>query len=398
MPSGGLTWTRWRRRGCNAEFGAHAVSLRLLHTADWQLGRPFRTLPPDVAPLLREARLAAVRTIAGLAKQHEVAAVLVAGDVFDSNLVPERTIVQALAAMRAFPGPWVLLPGNHDSLLSEGVWSRLEQLGRPANLLVADSAAPMTLADGRLVVLPAPLTERHTADDLTAWMDQATSPSGALRVGLAHGAVSGRLPESADAPNPIDPERTARARLDYLALGDWHGTLAIAPRTWYSGTPEPDRFRTNDAGNVLLVELEAGRDPVVTRLPTARHAWRPLELELTGVTDPKAALDALLGGAPAPECLLVQLTLGGIVDLAARAALESALERWSGELCHLEVRDRSLAEPSERDLLALSGSPMIGTVARELAALTAEGQDQSEAAGLALRLLYQEHRRLGPDG
>jgi hypothetical protein len=229
-------------------------------------------------------------------------------------------------------------------------------------------------------------------------MDRATSPSGAPRVGLAHGAVSGRLPEGADAPNPIDPERAVRARLDYLALGDWHGTLEIAPRTWYAGTPEPDRFRTNDAGNVLLVELEVGRDPVVTRLATARHAWRRLELELTGLADPGTALDALLTGASSPECLLVQLTLAGVVDLATRAALELALERWTGELCHLEVRDCSLAEPSECDLLALSGSPVIGTVARELAALAAEGQGHSEAAGLALRLLYQEHRRLGPDG
>ena len=67
------------------------MTLRLLHTADWQLGKPFHQLPAEVAPLLREARFAAVRTIAELATRHEVAAVLVAGDVFDGNLVPERT-------------------------------------------------------------------------------------------------------------------------------------------------------------------------------------------------------------------------------------------------------------------------------------------------------------------
>jgi hypothetical protein len=170
------------------------VTLRLIHTADWQLGKPFQRLPADIAALLREARLAAVRTIASLATRHDAAAVLVAGDMFDSNLVPERTIVQALAAMRGFAGHWILLPGNHDALLSEGVWSRLDRLGRPANLVIAGTPAPIVLADGRLVVLPAPLTERHTADDLTVWMDEAPTPSGALRVGLAHGSVGVAYP------------------------------------------------------------------------------------------------------------------------------------------------------------------------------------------------------------
>lgn len=372
------------------------MSLRLLHTADWQLGKPFRNLPAEVAPLVREARLAAVRTIAALAARHEAVAVLVAGDVFDSNLVSDRAIVQALAAMRGFAGTWVLLPGNHDALLSEGVWSRLERLGRPENVLVAASATPIPLAGGRVVVLPAPLTERHTTDDLTAWMDEAATPSGALRVGLAHGSVSGRLPEAADAANPIDPERATRARLDYLALGDWHGTLEIAPRTWYAGTPEPDRFHSNEAGHVLLVELnEPGQPPALTRLATARHGWRQLDLDLTGVTDPKPALDALLARATGMEHALVQLTLTGVVDLAGRAALEAALERLAGEVCHLEMRDRLLAEPSERDLLALAGSPVVGTVARELAALAAGDPGQRGIATLALRLLYLEHHRLG---
>ena len=128
------------------------MSLRILHTADWQLGKPFQSLPVEVAALVREARVAAVRTIAALAVRHEVAAVLVAGDVFDSNLAPERTVLQALAAMRGFGGPWLLLPGNHDTRLAEGVWDRLERLGRPENVLVADTAHPIPVADGRQAI------------------------------------------------------------------------------------------------------------------------------------------------------------------------------------------------------------------------------------------------------
>jgi DNA repair exonuclease SbcCD nuclease subunit len=373
------------------------MALRLLHTADWQLGKLFHNLPGEVGALLRDARCEAVRRIAELATRHEVAAVLVAGDAFDGNLVPERTIVQALAAMRGFAGTWVLLPGNHDAALAEGVWSRLERLGRPANVILATAPVPVTVADGRLVVLPAPLTERYTSEDLSAWMDGVDTPSGALRVGLAHGCVAGRLPEAADSANPIDGERAARARLDYLALGDWHGTLEIAPRTWYAGTPEPDRFRTNDAGNVLLVDLDLpGVAPSVTPLATARHQWRQLRLDLTGSADPNAAMDRLFADAGRLDRAIVQVTLAGVVDLETRAALEAALVRWSGEFCHLEIRDDLVAEPSERDLVGLADAPVTGTVAGELARLAHSSDlDERAVALLALRLLYLEHRRLG---
>jgi hypothetical protein len=375
------------------------MTLRILHTADWQLGKPFHNIPGDAGALLREARFEAVRRIAGLAARHEVAAVLVAGDVFDSNLAGDRTVHQALSAMRGFQGPWILLPGNHDAALAEGVWSRLERLGCPPSCHIARTAEPIALADGRLVVLPAPLTERHTLDDLTAWMDRAETPAGAVRIGLAHGSVADRLPGTAEAPNPIAADRARTARLDYLALGDWHGALEIAPRAWYAGTPEPDRFKDNEAGSALLVEIEGpGAQPRIERLPTASYAWQEFVVDLTASgpeDDPARRIDRVLAAADRPERRIVQLTLGGVVDLAGRVAAEAAVRRWQSELCHLEVKDELVAEPSERDLLSLGDAPVIGRVARELLDLAREGSlDERATAALALRFLYAESGRL----
>ena len=358
------------------------MTLRLIHTADWQLGKPFQRLPADIAALLREARLAAVRTIASLATRHDAAAVLVAGDMFDSNLVPERTIVQALAAMRGFTGSWILLPGNHDALLSEGVWSRLDRLGRPANLVIAGTPTPIVLADGRLVVLPAPLTERHTADDLTAWMDETPTPSGALRVGLAHGSVGG---PPARGRRRAEPDRSRACRR--------------AP----ASTISPSATGTAHSRSRLVPGIPARPNPTVSA-PTrpATHFWSSSPSPALRRWSHACPRPAMPGGSsisifpaslirwprsmacsPAAaglEHALVQLTLTGAVDLATRAALEAHLERWSGELCHLEVRDQLLAEPSESDLLDLAGSPVVGTVARELAELAAADPAQREAA------------------
>jgi DNA repair exonuclease SbcCD nuclease subunit len=84
---------------------------RFLHTADWQIGRQFATFDPEHAPILAEARIAAVERLAVLATEHRVDAVLVAGDVFDAQTVSERTVRRLFNALAGYAGPWLMIPG-----------------------------------------------------------------------------------------------------------------------------------------------------------------------------------------------------------------------------------------------------------------------------------------------
>ena len=111
--------------------------LKLLHTADWQIGRTYSLFDEDDAAALAEARFAAVQRIAVLATEHQVDAVLVAGDVFDAQGVLPKTIRRLFAAMAGYAGPWILIPGNHDAGLPESVWSHARRLGAiPDNVTV----------------------------------------------------------------------------------------------------------------------------------------------------------------------------------------------------------------------------------------------------------------------
>src|SRR5699024_1817173 len=91
----------------------------------------------DAAALLRRQRLQTVRRIAELADEREVDAVLVAGDVFETGTVSDDTLGRMVEAMRAYHGPWVLLPGNHDPALAESVWQRLQRRRLPDNIHLA---------------------------------------------------------------------------------------------------------------------------------------------------------------------------------------------------------------------------------------------------------------------
>lgn len=328
-----------------------------LHTADWQIGRQYGAFDSEDAVPLAEARFAAVERIAALAAQHAVDAVLVAGDVFDAQTVSARTVRRLFNALEGFAGPWVLIPGNHDAALAESVWTQAARLGAvPPHVHVVTEPRVLELAGPRMALLCAPLAARHAWGDLTEWFDRADTPAGWHRVGLAHGAVQGLLAEDIDSPNPIAPDRAARARLDYLALGDWHGTRCIDERTWYSGTPEPDRFKANDAGQVLHVTLAApGAAPAVRPVVTAQHCWRALQATLQVPSD----LDALCAQLDALGAAdVVDLVLAGTLDLARHGRLQQALGA-------AEARVRCL----RRDLSALRLAP----TADDIAALQADG-------------------------
>lgn len=339
---------------------------RLLHTADWQIGRQYGSFDPEDAVPLAEARFAAVERLAALARAEAVDLVVVAGDVFDAQTVSARTVRRLFNALEAFAGPWIMIPGNHDAALAESVWTQAARLGAlPPNLHLAQEPRTLELPALRLALLCAPLTQRHTHADLTEWFDHAATPAGFWRVGVAHGAVQGLLAEDIDSANPIAPDRARRARLDYLALGDWHGTRRVDERTWYSGTPEPDRFKANEAGQALLVNLPApGEAPQVRAVPTAQFRWQQRVHELQVASDLEALVATLAEALPNE---VLDLTLRGRVDLAEhqrlRQALGAAEARVRGLRC--DLTGLQLA-PTADDIARLHADGYLGEVIQDL--------------------------------
>lgn len=317
--------------------------MRFIHTADWQVGKPFRNFG-EKESVLRQARLSMIEAIGRLAVAEGAAHVLVAGDLYDSEAPAQKTLLEPLERMRGFSGiAWHVIPGNHDFHRDNGLWDRARALGLPANVQLHLAPGPVALGS-EAVLLPAPLRRKSEVNDLTEWMDEAPSAPGLMRIGLAHGSVQG-FDSHGEANNPIAPDRARRARLDYLALGDWHRTLEVGPATWYAGTPEADRFNSQEQGQVLLVEVAGpGAPPRVTPHTTGLYRWLTQQEELAGAADLDALEARLRGLADLPH-LLMRLTLAGTLDLTARAdldrrlaGLEAAMFWLAPELGQLHLR------------------------------------------------------------
>jgi DNA repair exonuclease SbcCD nuclease subunit len=358
------------------------MAYRFLHTADWQLGRPFTRFGGEKAGQLQLARMDIIPSLAALARREGAADILVAGDVWD-QLEPSdevlRKTIDRLGEQRDLR--WWLLPGNHDHLREEGLWQRLGRMGVPPNVELLLDEEPRRLADG-VTLLPAPLKGRRAGRDLTAGFD-GRGREGAV-IGIAHGATAsfGR----ADDAGVIDPDRAEKAGLAYLALGDWHATKKAGPRAFYAGTPEADDFRTTDQGNALIVDLDQADEPSVHRI--TRYVWTEAHAELTPNEQPDEMLERLFPSGQRLDETLMRLTLEGSTKIGVRASIDAALKTAGERLFAFDLRAGGLGLlPGEEDLEALLGDGVLGRVARKLAAMQ-EGPDAERARDALHELTY----------
>lgn len=349
-----------------------------IHTSDWQLGLKLRFVPEGARARAQLARFQVIERIAQLAKEREVDAVIVAGDVLDDNAVGRDVLQQARDALACIdPIPVLLLPGNHDPATPDSALARLETGDR---IRVATDDAPWT--QGAITFHPCPLSRRHEGEDPTSHLADAPR-DGRIHVVVAHGGAID-FSEDTETPNRIDWQAVLARGYDYLALGDWHGTLSLGERVRYSGAPEATRFKEKAPGNVLFVDIAApGADPAVETIPVARTKWLEESRTLTEDAD-LDVLESWLDGLEDRSWTLLDLRLNGGLSLRARARLDALLERANEELLLLRLSAFSVTDqPTDEDLADLSVEGFVG----QAAAALRDSTDDDAAA--ALRLLYR---------
>ncbi len=384
--------------------------MKFLHTADWQIGKPFaRISDPDKGAKVRNERIDTIRRIGDLARKESASFILVAGDLFDSATVDKSVVSAACSAMGQIELPVIAIPGNHDHGGPGSLWQQeffLKECAALApnfRILLAREAVELDDA----ILLPCPLLRQHESSDPSTWLREfdeieIKSPE-KPRIVLAHGSVHGfesvtdDLDEEDDAGmlNLISLDRLPRNELDYIALGDWHGTKEIDPAAWYSGTPEIDRFpkgTQNRPGHVLLVDANRKSPPEVETISTGRLGWHVVDFDFASDSDLdrlKENLKELLANRAGED--LLRLTLRGRLSLEAAARLEDFLTTLESRLLRLRIKKEFRLEPSEEEVASLANrpaDPLLSRVAENLFE-TAEGSgEDAEIARIALRELY----------
>lgn len=177
-----------------------------LHTADWQLGKPFaRINDAEKKAVVRQERIHAIGRIREIVAEEKVSAVLVAGDLFDSPTPDKATVAGACSAIGQLEVPVYVTPGNHDhggpGCPWEQAFFRSEADKLAPNLHVLLEPEPVELPD--MVLFPCPLMRRQETADPAQWLRSIDSAAleefgDKPRVVLAHGSVQGFDSEADD--------------------------------------------------------------------------------------------------------------------------------------------------------------------------------------------------------
>jgi exonuclease SbcD len=331
--------------------------MRLLHTADWHVGKTIR----GESRLDEHVRVLA--EVAEVAARESVDLVVVAGDLYESaspSAEADRVVFEALLGLRRV-APVVVIAGNHDN---GARFEAIRPVFEPMGVVVRGRVAPpgdggvvrITTAGGetaRIALLPF-CSPRYAVRAAELMHLDAAAASGEYAAKLA--ALIGALcadPEPGDVPLLVahcmvrdglvgGGERVAQTGfepywlsatafppgLGYGALGHLHlaqRTAAGSP-VWYSGSPIQVDFGEAGAGkHVLIVDVTATTPAVVRPVPLTRGA------DLRTVTGTIAELEAMAGTDPGDAWLRVR------VDDAGRAGLVDDVRRWLGDRV-VEVR------------------------------------------------------------
>jgi DNA repair exonuclease SbcCD nuclease subunit len=368
--------------------------VRFLHTSDWQLGMGRYFLSPEAQHRFSAARIDAIRTLSRIAVERECQFIVVAGDVFESNLVDRKVAVRALEAMKASALPIYLLPGNHDPLDASSIYRSPTFLANcPPNVVVLDG--PIVEVAPGVDLVPAPwMTKRPTTDPLSAAYAAEAAPT-RTRIVVGHGSMD-YMPRGEKDPPPIAFAEVEalldRGAAHYVALGDRHSRTAVGAsgRIHYSGAPEPTDFDETDPGHALVVDLTADRlDVQPVDVGTWQFERRGFHLANEASV---AVLREWLDALPHKDRTVVRIALEGALTLDCRAALEEALGRAADAFasCELDGRiDDVLMVDSDEAFESLRLAGFAATTLEELLDVARSGSGSAAMARDALVLLYR---------
>ena len=230
-------------------------SLRALHTADVHLDND------SYGPEHREKGRLVFRRIVDRALEDEVDLLLIAGDLFDHNRVPDASVAFVRTELDRLRQPVVILPGNHDALYANAIHDRHDFRAGTNHVHVIRKLDGETIEFPELdLVVWGRAMEEHEP----AFRPLASIPPRDDRrwhVAMAHGFFydEGERPERS---SPIFANEIRESGWDYIALGHQHVQTDVSqgPVTaWYAGMP----------GTVLRIDFSADGG--------VRVAPRPLE-------------------------------------------------------------------------------------------------------------------------
>ena len=314
--------------------------MRIIHCSDLHLDADLRTKYDAASAAERRAELLdSFRRLCRYAREEDVSAVLICGDLFDTAS-PSPSAVRTVEDLILGNSDilFFYLRGNHD-----GRPMLFRTRPRPDNLyLFRDDWTSWELSDGREQGLRVCIAGREPSN--AVFTSPALDPS-CLNIVMLHGQVR----EGYTAPDPESvPLGVLRGRgIDYLALGHFHHyrSFALDERgsAAYCGCLEGRGFDECGRCGFILIETDENTLSLKTRfVPFSSRSIYCIDCPVTGCcsdTEVYNRISRVLKASPASAADLVRLELTGELEYGCSPDPSFISKEWEGQYHYFELKD-----------------------------------------------------------
>jgi exonuclease SbcD len=230
--------------------------LRVLHTADVHLDSDgYGNAEHQAAH--RERGRHVFRRIVDRVLADEVDLLVVAGDLFDHNRVPDETVAFVQAELARLRQPIVILPGNHDSLRANGIYDRHDFTSAAGHVHVIRrlDGETIDLPDLDVVVWGRAMEEHEPEFRPLAHIPARDDRRWCLAMGHGFFYEERQRPERS---SPIFADEVRDTGWDYIALGHHHVRANVSQggvAAYYVGAPIIDGGDDHPDGAVLRIDF-----------------------------------------------------------------------------------------------------------------------------------------------
>jgi DNA repair exonuclease SbcCD nuclease subunit len=310
---------------------------KFIHAADIHLDSPLRGIEPyEGAPIeqIRGATRRALEHLVALAIAEQVAFVLFAGDLYDSDWKDYNTGLFFAAQMTKLREVGIrvfLIAGNHDAASQLTRYLRL-----PDNVTVFSVQRPETvrLDDLDVLIHGQGFPTRAVTNDLSA-----TYPNPAphlFNIGLLHTSVDGRKGHEPYAPCTLEGLRSKGYH--YWALGHVHRREVLCEDPWivFPGNIQGRHVREVGPKGATLVTVQNHQVISAQHWDLDVLRWSICDVDVSGISTGDDVVDQVrqalererTGGGSGP--LAVRVRLVGACQ--AHGELVAHADRWTNEI------------------------------------------------------------------
>lgn len=199
--------------------------VKIVHTADLHLGSHFSSTP-EIALKRKTEQLETLKNIMAICEERGAAALLIAGDLFDTLRVDIQLLAEVQDIFARSSVNVYIAPGNHDPATPDSTyyfdgWSE--------NVYIFRNGLECVEIPGTGAYIWG-VGFKHTIEP-ECLVNEITPVDNAVNILLMHGEV---VPEGAESRyNPITAEKLFSLGMDYIAIGHIHKPSTLAKPIHY---------------------------------------------------------------------------------------------------------------------------------------------------------------------